>query len=285
MKLGDTFSRFAVLLLAALMGLLLLSVPNWIVSNYNIASSLGTFWGKLYLAVIGLGGMLLFGSAIWIVWKLWGASLWKARREARRNKSPSQLSQSQKGAEIEENLSEIKQLGSQVSQPEVDARLSELIEDFEAKRLAQTLEIVAFGTISSGKSSVLNLLAGKDVFETDIRGGTTIRRNEIPWPGADRVILVDTPGLGEVDGADHVSIAAEAAKDADLVLLVVDGPLRQSEFDLIRQLGTMEKRIIVCLNKSDWYSADDQQKLVGQIGTQTRTKTAAQSTGRRNRIR
>lgn len=275
MKLGDTFSRFAVLLLAACLGLFLLYVPNWVVSNYNIANNLGSFWGKLYLIVIGLGAILLIGSAVWIVWKLWGTSIWKARRAARRNKSPSQLSQSQKGAEIEENLSEIKQLGARTNQPELDERLTDLIDEFERKRTAQTLEIVAFGTISSGKSSVLNLLAGKDVFQTDIRGGTTVQRNEIVWPGSDRVILVDTPGLGEVDGAAHVSIAAEAAKDADLVLLVVDGPLRQSEFDLIQQLGKMEKRIIVCLNKSDWYSLEDQQKLVGQIATQTRSITDA----------
>ena len=25
---------------------------------------------------------------------------------------------------------------------------------------------------------------------------TTLQRNEIPWPGIDRVLLVDTPGLG-----------------------------------------------------------------------------------------
>lgn len=269
MKLGQTFSRFAVLLLAAFFGLVLIYLPNWLISNYNVAQGLGSFWGKMYLGVVGIGGLLLLGSALWTVWKLWGGSIWKARRAARRNKSPSQLSTSQKGAEIEENLSEIQQLGSKANQPEVDEKLNSLIQEFESKREAQTLEIVAFGTISSGKSSVLNLLAGRDQFATDIRGGTTVTRNEVPWPGADRVVLVDTPGLGEVDGAEHVSIAAASAKDSDLVLLVVDGPLRQSEFDLVQLLGNMEKRIIVCLNKSDWYSEEDRNKLVGQISRQT----------------
>jgi uncharacterized protein len=270
MKLGDTFSRFAFLLLAACLGLFLLFVPNWLISNYNLAQNLGPVWGYLYLGVVGIGAALLIGSAVWTVWKLWGASLWKARRSARRNLSPRQLSRTQQGAEIDENLQEIQQLGQRVSQPELDSRLQSLIQDFESKREAQTLEIVAFGTISSGKSSVLNLLAGQDVFATDVRGGTTVTRNEIAWPHSDKVILVDTPGLGEIDGSAHVSIAAEAAKDADLVLLVVDGPLRQSEFNLIQQLGSMEKRIIVCLNKSDWYSAEDRQKLIGQIAAQTR---------------
>jgi uncharacterized protein (DUF697 family) len=75
--------------------------------------------------------------------------------------------------------------------------------------------------------------------------------------------------LGEVDGASHVAVAAESAKDADLVLVVVDGPLRQSEHQLLEQLGAMEKRVIICLNKSDWYTPEDRQKLMGQIGRQT----------------
>ncbi|MEM9411698.1 MAG: DUF697 domain-containing protein, partial [Planctomycetota bacterium] len=99
--------------------------------------------------------------------------------------------------------------------------------------------------------------------------GTTVTRNEIPWPGMDKVTLVDTPGLGEVDGEAHVYVSAESAKDADLVLVVVDGPLRESEHRLLQKLGEMEKRIIVCLNKTDWYSKSDQEKLTEQISRQT----------------
>ncbi len=169
--------------------------------------------------------------------------------------------------EIDDNLQSVDELrddGQAIRQ-----ELNPLVQHVELKREQQTLEIVAFGTVSSGKSSVLNLLAGRDVFATDIRGGTTISRNEIPWPGMDKVILVDTPGLGEIDGAVHVHIAAEAAKDADLVLLVVDGPLRASEFELLSQLADMEKRVLICLNKTDWFTEDDRRKLIGQIQRQT----------------
>ena len=93
---------------------------------------------------------------------------------------------------------------------------------------------MAFGTVSSGKSALLNALAGRDVFATDARGGTTLQRNEIPWPGIDHVLLVDTPGLGEVHGSEHAEVSADAAENADVVLLVVDGPLRDSEFQLLR---------------------------------------------------
>jgi small GTP-binding protein len=270
MKLGNTFSGLFLVVLAACVGFALIYLPNWIVSNYETVSNLGSLWGTLYLIAVGLGAVLLIGSGIWTIWKLWGASIVKTRRRKRRNRNPSELTIGQKDREIEENLDQVKQLKEKSGHPqELHGELDPLLQELEQKRESQTLEIVAFGTISSGKSSVLNLLAGRDVFATDARGGTTVTRNEIPWPGIDKVILVDTPGLGEVDGATQVNIAAESAKDADLVLVVVDGPLRQSEHDLLAQLGEMEKRVIICLNKSDWYSGDDRQKLIGQISRQT----------------
>ena len=43
----------------------------------------------------------------------------------------------------------------------------------------------------------------------------------------------------------------------NLVLVVVDGPLREYEHQLLAQLGEMEKRVLVCLNKTDWYEDGD----------------------------
>jgi uncharacterized protein (DUF697 family)/GTP-binding protein EngB required for normal cell division len=127
---------------------------------------------------------------------------------------------------------------------------------------------VAFGTISSGKSSLLNALAGRPVFRTHVVGGTTSARSEIPWPAGDRVVLVDTPGLAEVRGEVRAAEAAEAAKNADLVLFVVDGPLKSYESELLEALAAMEKRIVVCLNKEDWYDAEQRDELVRQISEQ-----------------
>ena len=268
MNIRSTFSGVILLIIAALFGVLLIWLPGWIIDNYQVAKSLGSFWGILYLVAVGVGGLLLLGSTGWTAWKLFGASLAKKKMRERRNKNPSELSRGQQEYEIDENLQQIESL-REGADGDFNHQLDPLIKDLEHKRQAQTLEIVAFGTISSGKSSVLNLLAGRDVFATDARGGTTITRNEIPWPGIDSVTLVDTPGIGEIDGADHVAIAAESAKDADLVLVVVDGPLRQSEHDLLTRLGQMEKKAIICLNKSDWYSQSDRDKLTGQIFEQT----------------
>ena len=238
MQLRKTFSGFMIIVAAAFAGLALIYLPNWLVANYKTAASLGEIWGTLYLIVVGSGLLLVSGSSVWLVWKLWGASIYKRRRRERRSKNPSELSRSQQHQEIDENLEQIEWLKTKTSGEDgVHQHLDPLVRQMLEKRERQELEIVAFGTISSGKSSVLNLLAGRDVFATDTRGGTTITRNEIPWPGMDRVTLVDTPGLGEVDGESHVSISAESARDADLVLLVVDGPLRASEHHLLERLA------------------------------------------------
>ncbi len=271
------FSGVFLLILAAALGLALIWLPSWLIDQYNTISQLGSVWGTLYLAVVGIGFVLLVGSLGWMFWRLWGRSIAKRMRRNRRDKNPSQLTPEQIQHEIDENLDVVQQYGRGVpDELSLRQELTPLVESVEQKRQLQSLEIVAFGTISGGKSSVLNLLAGRDVFATEARGGTTIRRNEIPWPNMDKVILVDTPGLGEVDGAVHINIAAEAAKDADLILLVVDGPLRASEHQLLKQLNQMEKRVLICLNKTDWFTSEDRTKLVDQIRRQTQSEIQAE---------
>lgn len=254
----------------AFVGFLLVYIPPRIIEQYEIVSRAGPFWVTVYFVTVGTGGALLLGLSGWTVWGLWRRTRDKTQRRARRNRSPSELSAAQQQRELAENLASVEELqGDPSLSDELRRELSPLVERALEKQAEQTLEIVAFGTVSSGKSSLLNALAGREVFATDAKGGTTVARNEVPWTGLEKVTLVDTPGLGEIDGAEHVSISAAAARDADLVLLVVDGPLRESEFALLQKLGEMEKRVLVCLNKADWYSERDKSLLLGQISKQT----------------
>jgi len=271
MALRRTTSGFLLLIVAAFVGFLILVVPPWLVEQYDRFASKGPTWAWVYLGTVAVGGALFFGSTCWILFRLWLATRRKAKRKVLRDKNPSQLSKEQQDQEISDNLAAIEDLkGDLPSADDMRRELDPLAHQIEEKREQQTLEIVAFGTISSGKSSLMNLLAGREVFQTDAKGGTTIQRNEIPWPGIDKVTLVDTPGLGEIDGETRANVSAESSKDADLVLVVVDGPLRDSEFQLLERLAEMEKRILVCLNKEDWYEADEKQALLGQIETQVK---------------
>lgn len=265
-----TNGLFLLIALAAL-GVVLIWIPPQIVAQYEQVKNWDKPWIYGYFAIIGSGAAILLGVIGYFFYILWSATRKKKEQRERTAKNPSELSASEKQKEVAENLAATEDFRQDAAiSDDVKRELSQLKSRVEEKQESQRLEIVAFGTVSSGKSSLLNALAGRDAFQTDPRGGTTIQRQEIPWPSSDKVSLVDTPGLGEVDGAEHVAIAADSARDADIVLMVVDGPLRDSEFRLLSRLGDMEKRVIVCLNKADWYEPEDQAKLLGQIAGQVK---------------
>jgi GTPase SAR1 family protein len=270
MNLRRTTNGLLLLITFATIGILLVMIPGWIVDQAATVRAIGPGWlVYVYFTVVGVGSLLFLASTGYVVWKLGARTRVKQQQRKRRDRDPSQLSRSEREAELEENLAAAAELRrSWKTADELLEEVEPLQKKIEEKRVSQKLEIVAFGAISSGKSSLLNALAGADFFQMDPKGGTTIQRNELPWPGADRVLLVDTPGLGEIDGATRGSLASEAAKDADVVLLVLDGPLREWEFELLTKLGEMEKRIIVCLNKEDWYDRHERQRLLSQIELQ-----------------
>lgn len=269
-------SGLGFLLVAAFFGWMLITIPPRLAETLDRVRSWGEGWFYAYVSVLIIGGALFAVGSIWVLGLLWMRTRRKHQKRASRQRNPSELSQKQQLKELDENLETVEQLsqddrvGTQVRD-----RVQGDVEGIRVKRETQQLEIVAFGTISSGKSALLNLLAGRDAFRSDLRGGTTTQRNEVKWPDDDRVVLVDTPGLAEVHGEERLAIAAKAARDADLVLVVIDGPLRDHEFTLVRELTRMEKRIVVCLNKSDWFSDEDRSRLLEQIKQQLATVEAA----------
>jgi predicted GTPase/uncharacterized protein (DUF697 family) len=269
MRGAISFRGLSLVVALAALGALCLWMPSWLARQYHFVKDLGPFWVYSYLIVVSTGGVLLAGSSGYVLFVLARNSWIKQQAKSRGERSPSALSHQEQQTEYRENLAQVAALQEDPRTAEqLRAELAPLVSKLEQKRAAEKLEIVAFGTISSGKSSLLNALAGEDLFTTDLRGGTTVNRQELPWQGVDRVALVDTPGLAEIDGAAHGAIAASAASDADLVLLVLDGPLRDSEHRLLLTLGQMEKRLLVCLNKLDWYSTTDRADLLGQLQRQ-----------------
>lgn len=264
----STTGIFLVVLLAVI-GYALVTLPPRIVEQYHAAVQTSPWVGYVYLGLVAFGALLLSSLVLAILFHTLKNSRTKAAAEARRNLNPSEMSSRDQARELDDNLAAGRDFaaGDGVT-PELRAEITAAVAELESKQDSQSLEIVAFGTISSGKSSLLNALAGRQVFRTNVIGGTTVSRSEIPWPAGDRVILADTPGLAEVRGETRAAEAAAAAKNADLVLFVVDGPLKAYERDLLEALAAMEKRIVVCLNKEDWYDAAQRDDLLAQIGEQ-----------------
>ena len=260
------------LLLAIYAGGLGYALVAWmpaLIERYDQLAAAHPRWAYAYLAAVVAGAVLLGGASVVLFAKMWRNSAAKGRRRAARLRDPSQLSEREQRRELADNLVSSRELAEdEHASLALREQLKTQLKSLQEKQQAQRLEIVAFGTISSGKSTLLNALAGRDAFATDVVGGTTTARCEIPWPGADCVVLVDTPGLAEIRGEARAATSAAAAKNADMVLLVVDGPLKSYEVDLAEMLLAMEKRLLVCLNKEDWYDDAEEQRLNRQIAEQ-----------------
>ncbi len=140
----------------------------------------------------------------------------------------------------------------------VATQLDEILEMI-AKLEAGRVEIAAYGEINAGKSALLNALLGRKEFEVAATGGKTRDRAKADWTptakefsaNGTKLVLVDTPGLNEVDGATRRLVARETARYADLVLFVTDGDLNQDEFTAIKELHDLNKPIILVINKID----------------------------------
>ena len=227
---------FLIVALAAL-GLLMVWLPSLVVDKYNDVKELGTIWVYLYFTVVGLGAAIFLGTTGSVMWTLWSNSRRKQKRRQKRAKNPSELSAGERRQEYEENLAEVEKVHADPhASEETQEQLRPLVAKLEEKRTERRLEVVAFGTVSSGKSSLLNVLAGRDVFDTDVRGGgTTVRAagDSLDLGRSRRARRYARPGRSRRRGM-RVAEAAEAARDADLTLLVVDGPLRESEHRLMR---------------------------------------------------
>lgn len=139
------------------------------------------------------------------------------------------------------------------------------------KLAAGKVEIVVFGEISTGKSALINALVGEAVADVNVRGGWTKDVWNLNWSGAgyvvpglsnSEVVLVDTPGLNEVDGAQRATMAHEAAQRADLVLFVVDSDLNEVEYSALVELAASHKPIVLVLNKADLYTPQELAELM-----------------------
>lgn len=255
-------------------GYLLVTVTPKVIEQYKSADELSPVVGYVYLAIVGLGAVALAVGILYLLWRLLKNTRDKRRGRDRRVKDPSKLTSREREAELSENLAAGRDYAVTVAtKQKLREELDRLTDEIERKRDTKQLEIVAFGTISSGKSSLLNALAGQDAFRSSVVGGTTVARSSVPWPDHDKVILTDTPGLAEVEGDAHSAVSVAAAEHADLVLFVVDGPLKHYEQELLTLLAGMEKRVVLCLNKGDWYDARQLPELLAQLAEQASPST------------
>jgi small GTP-binding protein len=143
------------------------------------------------------------------------------------------------------DLQEAERLEAQGDLDAIRAMLTKLEQD--------VVEIAAFGQVNSGKSSLLNALAGEVVFAVSAGAGETKKEAKIQWKELhdNRLHLVDTPGINEVDGAARTAIAEKVAHQSDIVMFVVAADINDIEQKAIADLHHLHKPIVLVLNKVD----------------------------------
>src|SRR5262249_28920760 len=98
----------------------------------------------------------------------------------------------------------------------------------------------------------------KDVWNVAWNGSGFI----VPGLAQSEVVLVDTPGLNEIDGAERAMMAHDAAARADLVLFVTDSDLNEVEYSALVELAASHKPILLVLNKADLYTPQELAELI-----------------------
>ena len=146
---------------------------------------------------------------------------------------------------------------------------AELAEDFrQVQALLDKLEhghihIAVLGSVSVGKSSVLNALVGERLFSTSALHGETKRQAMARWEERESgsLFLIDTPGINEIDGEVRERMAREVSGRSDLVLFIIDGDMTDSEYRTLQELAQEHRPVVLVLNKCDRYSAAQREQL------------------------
>ena len=150
----------------------------------------------------------------------------------------------------------------------------------------RVVQIAAFGMVGRGKSSLLNALMGQAIFATGPLHGVTrdaaraewtlseetigeqqdrYLRVILPGSGESQVELIDTPGLDEVNGETRSALAAQVAKQADLILFAIAGDMTKMEHAALSQLRSAGKPILLVFNKIDQYPQADRMAIYQKI--------------------
>ena len=222
----------------------------------NAAQFSLSLWQQLQTAplwvttLVGVFSSLMLGFGAWLGWRI----LRPPRSTAKSTSKPPTA------AEIEAHLEAASAAGINT-----DAAAAEL-QELARRRKLETVHLALFGEISSGKSSLINALLPEARLETGIIGGTTTSIEHYVWQreSGDKVVLVDVPGLNQVERSYDQSVMDEAQR-AHVVIFVCDGDLTRDEHQALQPLLQLKKPLIIALNKVDRYSAADQQLIREQL--------------------
>ena len=153
---------------------------------------------------------------------------------------------------------------------ELQRKLGRLIDSAEDGRvMAEGIRTVIVGKPNAGKASLMNLLVGEErAIVTDIAGTTRdILEENISLSGIS-LNIIDTAGIRDTkDVVEQIGVsrAKEYAKDADLIIYVVDAStgLDDNDEQIIEMLRG--RQAIVLLNKADLEAVTTEEMLSDKV--------------------
>lgn len=167
---------------------------------------------------------------------------------------------------------------------ELKKELGSLIASSEnGKRMKEGIKTVIVGKPNAGKSSLLNLLLGEErAIVTDIAGTTRdILEEQISVHGIS-LNIIDTAGIRNTeDIVEKIGVdkARTYAKDADLIIYVVDSSTELDENDMEIIEMIRNRKAIVLLNKVDLETVTTEEKLREKTDKQIIPVSAKEETG------
>lgn len=125
----------------------------------------------------------------------------------------------------------------------------------DGRVMTEGVKTVILGKPNAGKSSLMNVLIGEDrAIVTEIAGTTRDTLEEHIYLQGISLNVVDTAGIRDTeDVVEKIGVdrAMKAARDADLIIYVVDGSRKLDENDREIMDFIRGKKAIVLLNKTD----------------------------------
>ncbi len=167
-------------------------------------------------------------------------------------------------------LDSIKQQVKQIQDKVAQQALLGSAREIEENLARGELQVTVFGTASAGKTSLINSLIGEIVGNVEPTMGTTEEgatyRLKLGEVGRE-ILLTDTPGILEAsrEGNQRARLAQQLATAADLLILVVDNDLRQSEWEPLQDLTEIGKRSLLVFNKIDLYSEEEEDIILNRL--------------------
>lgn len=167
---------------------------------------------------------------------------------------------------------------------EMIGQVKKLVQSADDGRvMTEGVKTVILGKPNAGKSSLMNVLIGEDrAIVTEIAGTTRDTLEEHIYLQGISLNVVDTAGIRDTeDVVERIGVdrAMKAARDADLIIYVVDGSRDLDENDREIMDFIRGKRAIVLLNKTDLEMRVERDALEQETGCRVIPVSAKEEQG------